>query len=103
MSFPTVTTNPVHKSVNQPIVTANGTVLAANFGRRDGLIQNLGTTPLYVKKGPDCSATDFTVILSGGEAEDDGLGASLPLAAYSGVVSVFSATAPRCIVSEDVG
>lgn len=103
MGFPTVTTNPSHKSVNT-LVTANGTALAGNYGRRDGLIQNLAAEKLFVKKGAGCTALDFTVILAPGSVEDDGYGGSLPLGTYSGIVSIFAvSTTPRAMVSEDVG
>jgi hypothetical protein len=103
MGHPTVSTNPSHKSINT-LCTTNGTVLTANYGRRDGLVQNLAAEKLYVKKGAGCSATDFTVILSPCVAEDDGYGASLPLGNYSGVVSIFAiSTTPRAMVSEDIG
>lgn len=103
MGHPTVTTNPVHKSI-ATLRTANGDVLTANYGRRDGLVQNLSAEKLYVKKGTGCSDTDFTVILAPGTVADDGLGASLPLGCYSGVVSIFAVSlAPRAMVSEDIG
>jgi len=102
MANATVSTNPSHKSLNT-LRTANGDVLTANYGRRDGLVQNLAAAKLYVKKGTGCSASDFTVILAPGGAEDDGYGASLPLGNYSGVVSIFSLGTPRCMVSEDIG
>lgn len=103
MGFPTVTTNPVHKSINT-LVTANGTVLTANFGRRDGLVQNLAAEKLYVKKGTGCSDSDFTMILAPAIAEDDGYGGSFPLGPYSGPVSIFAiSTTPRAMVSEDIG
>jgi len=103
MGFPTVTTNPVHASVNT-LKTTNGDALTANFGRRDGLVQNLSTEKLYVKKGTGASAADFTVILAPGSAADDGYGGSLPLGPYSGVVSIFAiSTTPRAMVSEDIG
>jgi len=102
MGHPTVTSNPVHKTIST-LRTANGDVLAANYGRRDGLVQNLSTTKLYVKKGTGCSDTDFTVILAPSTVEDDGYGASLPLGPYSGVVSIYSTVTPRAMVSEDIG
>lgn len=83
--------------------TANGSVLSENRHRVNGLVQNLAAEKLYVKKGPDCSASDFTALLSPGSAEDDGYGGSYPLGAYTGVVSVFAISeSPRCMVSEDI-
>ena len=101
MGFPSVTSNAAHKTVNT-LNTASGTVLTANFGRRDGLVQNLSTDKLYVKKGTGCSDSDFTVILAPGSAADDGYGASFPLGPYTGPVSVYSAGTVRCMVSEDI-
>lgn len=96
-----IVSNPSHKSVNSLVVAA-GDVLTANFSRRDGLIQNLGTDKLYVKKGTGCSTADFTMVLAPGAAQDDGFGGSFALGPYTGVVSI-AGTNPRCMVSEDVG
>ena len=93
----------IGRSSTATIVTSSGTVLAANAARVDGLVQNLGTVKLYVKKGPNCSDTDFTSVLAPGASTDDGYGGSLPLSGYAGQVSVYSAVSVRCVVSEDVG
>lgn len=90
-------------TTNVAITTANGTVLAANDNRVNGLIQNLAAEKLYVKKGPACSDTDFTCILVPCQVADDGYGGSFPLGPYTGVVSIFAvSTTPRCKVSEDI-
>ena len=96
-----IVSNPSHKSVNT-LVGAAGDVLTPNVNRRDGLIHNLGTEKLYVKKGTGCSTSDFTVILAPGSTQDDGFGGSFPIGPYSGVVSI-AGTTPRCMVSEDIG
>lgn len=83
------------------IVAANGTALAANRGRVGGFLQNLSTDKLYVKKGAGASATDFTAILVGGSATDDGYGGTLALDTYQGIVTVFSSGTVRVVVSED--
>ncbi len=84
------------------IVVANGTALAERTHRVGGFIQNLAALKLYVKKGAGCSASDFTAILVGGSAEDDGYGGSFPIGDYSGIVTIFSTGTPRCVVSEDI-
>jgi hypothetical protein len=87
------------RACTSTIVTTAGTVLDRNDARADGLIQNLGTNPLFVKLGASASASDFTTVLPGGSAADDGFGGSFPLGNYVGIVSI-AGTTPRCVVSE---
>lgn len=82
------------------IISANGTALARNRGRKNGLIQNLSTDKVYVKLGASASDSDFNAILAPGSAADDGFGGSLPLDGYTGVVSVYSAGTVRVIATE---
>lgn len=83
------------------IVSANGTALAANRGRVGGFLQNLSTDKLYVKKGAGASTSDFSAVLVGGSATDDGYGGTFPFDHYQGLVSVFSSGTVRCVVSEE--
>lgn len=89
-------------SYSSGILTAGGDVLQHESNRVAYSIQNLGTNPLFVKDGADASATDFTRVLAGGTADDDGDGASYETNSneiYTGVVSV-AGTSPRFIITE---
>jgi len=83
------------------IVTAAGTILNEFQDRREVIIQNLGTNPLFVKFGNDASVSDFDVILSGGTANDDGIGekVSYNYVSYVGAISV-AGTSVRCTATE---
>jgi hypothetical protein len=86
------------------IVTTPGTLLSANDNRRTVIVQNLGTSVLYVKFGTGASSTDFDLILKAGTAADDGLGGSLSydVLSYTGVISVAGPTpsAVRCTATD---
>jgi len=98
-----IETNNSSSSTNTLVTTAGAavTVLNANTYRRGGLIQNLNTAKLYVKKGTGCSDADFTMVLAPGAGADDGYGGSLALGNYKGPVSIYHASSVRCMVSED--
>jgi len=83
------------------IVTTAGTILNEFQDRREVIIQNLGTNPLFVKFGNDASVSDFDVILSGGTANDDGIGekVSYNYVSYVGAISV-AGTSVRCTATE---
>jgi len=72
-------------------VTADGTVftLAAN---EKGFIQNLSTTALLVKLGATASLSSFNFVLKACTANDDGLGGSIVINDYIGVVSIIKAS-----------
>lgn len=84
------------------IVTAAGTLLAANDNRSCIIIQNLnGTNPLFVKFGVGASATDFDLVLKAGSSSDDGNGGTLSydVLSYTGIISV-AGTTVRCTATE---
>lgn len=56
-------------------VSADGS-LSLLAGER-AFLQNCGTTPIYVKLGAGASSTSFHLILSAGDIDDDGQGATL--------------------------
>ena len=57
-------------------------------------IQNLGTNPLFVKRGLGATTGSFSYIVAGGTSTDDGLGGSLVIDDFIGSVS-FTGSAPR--------
>lgn len=79
------------------ITTSAGTVLVPNGDRLAWWVQNLATTPLYVKMGAGASATVFDFILKGCAAQDDGSGGYISDEVFKGTVSVYAA-AVRCKV-----
>lgn len=83
------------------IVTSAGTILQENLDRRTVIIQNLGTTALFVKFGASASSTDFDLVLKAGSAADDGLGGvvSFDTLSYTGVISV-AGTPVRCTATD---
>jgi len=90
-------------SANTPaILTSAGTALASNKERIGWSIQNLGTNPLFILLGAGASSTVFHMVLKGGSATDDGLGASMGETAgtiYTGIITV-AGTSPRFTVLE---
>lgn len=86
------------------LVTADtDSVLEYNNNRVGGLIQNLHTTPLYVHLGAAVNTGDgeFTYILAGGAALNDGTGGSFTFEGWLGPVSIKAASgSPRCNVVE---
>lgn len=80
---------------NAAIQTANGDVLT--LASTDiAYVQNLGTNPLFVKRGTGASASSFSYELQGAGAVDDGTGGAIVIEDWIGVVSVFG-TSPRFI------
>lgn len=84
------------------IVTMGQTVLDENLNRRGLILQNLGTSPLYVKFGENCTDSDFDVVLGGGAADLDGNGVimSYDVLSYTGVISVFGTSTVSCTATE---
>lgn len=81
------------------IITAAGTVLAANQNRRAWAIQNLGTNPLFVRLDASASTSVFHFILKGATGADDGTGGYFSDDIHTDAVSV-AGTSPRCVVTE---
>ena len=87
-----------------PVVhTQAGQILAANPARQALSLQNIGTHPLFVKRGPNCDIVDgtFDKILAGGQSNNDGLGGSMEDTLWKGIVSI-AGTNPRAVVIEEV-
>lgn len=86
---------------NTPSIASDATALAANSARKYFIITNLGTNALFVRLGASASTTVFHVCLAGGNANDDGLGASYEsgTVCYTGVVTI-AGTSPRYTVYE---
>lgn len=78
-------------SNSAPITTAADITLAAG----DKLfIQNLGTNPLFVRRGTGATSSLFNYVLQGAGANDDGTGGAIPIDDFVGVVS-FAGTSVR--------
>lgn len=76
-------------------VTADGTVFTLAAGEK-GFIQNLDDAAVYVKLGASASSTSFNFVLKAGTASNDGLGGSVVIDDWIGVVSIAAATgSPR--------
>jgi hypothetical protein len=91
---------PKSSAANVPaILTAAGDVIAANAGRKQWAITNLGTNPLFVRLGTGASATEFHFCLKGAAAADDGSGGVVVDDMWTGVVSC-AGTSPRFAVTE---
>lgn len=87
-------------AANTPsILTSGGDVIASNASRKSWGIQNLGTSPLFVRMATGASSSVFHFCLGPGSASDDGLGASVSDDIYTGVVSA-TGTSPRFTVYE---
>lgn len=87
-------------STTPAIATANGDAITLAAGQK-AIIQNLDDTPLAVRYGTGCSATVFNFILKAGTAADDGLGGSVIIDDWIGVVSVFAMTgSPRFVATK---
>jgi hypothetical protein len=67
--------------------TTDGDVFTLGNGEV-GYIQNLSTVALAVKMGTGASPTNLNHLLRGGTGASDGIGASLVIDYYLGVVSV---------------
>lgn len=85
------------------VYTAAGQILAANPARQAFSLQNVGTNPLFVKRGPNCGTVDgtFDKILAAGQANNDGLGGNMEDTLWKGIVSI-AGTSPRAVVIEEV-
>jgi len=83
-------------------LTSNATTIAARGGRRTLIIINRkGSEVLYVKEGAGCSSTDFSYILPGGTANNDGLGFGVEIT-YTGLVSIYAtSTTPLATAVEN--
>lgn len=57
-------------------------------------IQNLSTSPLFVKIGPGASSSSFHHVLPGGSVADDGMGGNMEISGktHTGAVSFASAS-----------
>ncbi len=90
------------QAVNTPSIASAATALAANANRLGWQIQNLGTNPLFVNLGGTASTTVFHMVLKGGTANDDGLGASFSQNSgtiFTGTITI-AGTSPRYTVLE---
>lgn len=87
-------------SINTPSILT-GAAIAANPARTYLHIQNVGMNPIRVCFGDTASATVYHVVLKGGSADGDGLGASIELngTVYTGAVT-FDGTTPKYVVIE---
>lgn len=85
---PQVSTAP---SNSAPITATADITLAA--GERL-FIQNLGTNPLFVRRGTGATSSLFNYILAAGGAPDDGYGGTIEINDFIGVVS-FAGTSVR--------
>jgi hypothetical protein len=72
---------------NFAILTANSDVIV--YVGEKVFIQNLGTAPLFVKRGTGASAASFNYVLQAGGANDDGTGGALVINDFIGTVSIF--------------
>ncbi|HZG51696.1 MAG TPA: hypothetical protein VEZ40_06140 [Pyrinomonadaceae bacterium] len=87
-------------AANVPVIaTATGDAIAANASRKSWSLQNVGTTPLFVRLGAGASGTVFHFVLKPGTTDSDGLGALVGDDSYTGVVSVWG-TSPKFVVTE---
>jgi hypothetical protein len=94
-----VTSTPVSLASSGSILTSNGTLLAANTIAIERIVQNLSTSPVYVKLGADASNTNFSFVLQAGSAQDDGKGGIWNGQFYTGIISA-SGSSPRLSVTE---
>ena len=82
-------------SVTQQIVAVSGTAANVVTSSPHHLtIQNLGTTPVYLKLGATATTSSggFSYILAGGGAANDGTGALANISGYVGTISVITAS-----------
>ena len=91
----------LRKSTNSGIASST-TALAANEGRANYFIQNLGQNALFVKEGASGSTSDFTFVLAAGTANDNGTAGSKssePDGCWVGVITI-AGTSPRYTITE---
>lgn len=95
-------TSQIHTRTGIIAPTSGDTILTANDNRRTVIIQNLGTTTVYVKFGTAATVTSFDCILKAGTANDDGLGGVFTedILSYTGPISVASAGAIRMTATD---
>ena len=89
------------ESSNSAILSAT-TAAAANPARQGFKITNCGQSPLFVKEGAGASVTDFSYLLAGGTANDDGTGGSYesqPNSCYTGIITI-AGTSPRYVITQ---
>lgn len=89
-------------SVNTPSILTDTTGIPANSSRKGWMIQNVGTNPVFIRFGGTASGSVFHLILKGGSADNDGLGASYGQSEgviFTGLVSVYGTT-PKYVVTE---
>ncbi len=68
-----------------------------NLGVKEaGFVQNLGTNPLFLCKGTGCGPDRFSMILKAGVSLNDGVGGTVSINDYIGIVSA-SGTSPSYI------
>ncbi len=79
------------------------TLLAANEARIGFTIQNVGTTAAKVRFGSGASTSVYHIVLKGGSADGDGLGASFSMtsgAVYNGIITFFGASTAKLVAYE---
>lgn len=89
------------QNINTPSIATSTTALAANNRRVYWQIQNVGTNPLFVLMGSGASSTVYHMVLKGGSADSDGLGASYSSqeVCYTGIVTI-AGTSPKYVITE---
>ncbi len=96
-----VARSPKDDTAMSAIVTADGTLLAANGNRKGYFIQNLAAATVYVKEGAGALSTDFSYVLKAGTGANDGLGGTFYGVIYTGIITIkASGGAPRVVVTE---
>lgn len=96
------------KASNTPAIVAGDgataiTILAANPARIGFALQNVGTTAAKVMLGDAASTSVFHMVLKGGSADNDGLGASFSMtsgAVYTGPITFFGASTAKLVAVE---
>lgn len=103
---PVINVNPNSKAVRVEPVTQQVSDAPSSFavvteasnvvlGDGDVLsVQNLGTNPLFVKRGSGASSSSLNYVLAGGTVNDDGKGGVLVIDDFVGTVSI-TGTSPR--------
>lgn len=89
-------------NLNTPSIQSGATAMEANRLRGSWMIQNVGQNPIFVRFGAGASSTVFHVVLKGGTADSDGLGASYGESddsVYKGLVSI-AGTSPKYVIME---
>ena len=78
-------------SVTSPVsvdTTSGGTVIAAaNDKRKEIILQNCGTEPCLICLGETPTTSNYNLVLADGTANRDGLGASVTIDFYQGVIT----------------